>query len=62
MQSKDFRAILVRRLTAATAAITLAFLFAMYWEGFTLAVCYVLKSDCTDKSLLITWVNDDAFL
>ena len=44
--NKDFRAPLERRLTAATAAITLAFLFVEM-------MCYVLKSGCTDESLLI---------
>ena len=50
LQSKDFRASglgQVRCLTAATAAITLG-LRAMYWEGFTLAVCLVLESACTE--------------
>ena len=25
----------------------------MYWEGFTLAMCLVLKSGCTNESLLL---------
>ena len=52
---KYFRAFgvaLVRRMTAATAAVTLARLFcgcAMYWEGFTLAMCLVLKYGSEEK-------------
>ena len=58
VKTKDFQATQLRCLTAATAAVTLAFLFverccAMYWEGFTLVVCYVLKSGCSDESILI---------
>ena len=34
----------------------------MYWEGFTLAVCYVLKSSSTDERLFIKLkYSDDDF-
>ena len=50
--TKDFRASRQGHVRRLTAAITLAFLFveisAMYWEGFTLAVCLVLESACTE--------------
>ena len=52
---KDFRAFgvaLVRRMTAATAAITLACLF-VEMLAVLCTVCLVLKSGCTDESLLI---------
>ena len=41
--------VLVRRMTAAAAAATAAVAnCAMYWEGFTLAMCLVLKSGHTE--------------
>ena len=44
-----FVLVLVRRMTAAAAAATAAVTtFAMYWEDFTLAMCLVLESGCTE--------------
>ena len=45
-----FVLVLVRRMTAVAAIVATAAATgcAMYWEGFTLAMCLVLKFGCTE--------------